>query len=360
MKVGIMTLFQNYNYGAALQAYALQRVIRDSGYDVETIQYTRTAVDTNKRDYVGELFRGCGRRIIRIFLPPKQEFFFSNHSLVRKHLFDEFIGSQMKVSKIQYTKQDIVESNLIYDTFECGSDNIWNKNLYDSSFMLDFVSDDKRKIAYAPGMSTDSLTLAQRKLFIEPISRIQYISCREKIGAIVLEKCMNVEVPVVCDPTLLISVEKWREIEREPYYDLPEKYIFTYICGRNQLTEKAVQDLQSKTGLPVIVIPDMSENYNFKCDKYDYLSDIGPAEFLYLVDHSTFVVTDSFHGTVFSCLFKKEFFSFDRFFGKYTVHLNQRIYNLLNVLNISSDRIIREENIKGTSKNSSNTWVFMI
>lgn len=324
MKVGIMTLFQNYNYGAALQAFALQRVIRDLGYDVETIQYTRTAVDTNKRDYISEFYHKCVRTIAGLLLPSKHVPLPSNQSGTRKRLFEQFINDNMKVSQKQYTKDTIAESCLIYDTFVCGSDNIWNKNLFDSSFMLDFVPDDKAKVAYAPGMSTDSLTPSQQKLFIDPISRINHISCREKIGASVIEKYLQVKVPVVCDPTLLICTDKWREVENKPNYELPERYIFAYVCGRNELTNRAIYNLHLKTGLPVIVIPDMAENYNLDSDEYMFLGDVGPAEFLYLVDHSNIVVTDSFHGTVFSCIFQKEFYSFDRFNGKYTVHLNQK------------------------------------
>ena len=94
-----MTLFQNYNYGATLQAYSLQRVIRELGYDVETIQYQRTAINTNTCNYFGKFFDKAVnfiRFLVRIVLSLSAAHIPINQSGIRKQLFDEFINSKMK------------------------------------------------------------------------------------------------------------------------------------------------------------------------------------------------------------------------------------------------------------------------
>lgn len=317
------------------------------GYCVETIQYTRTAINTNHISFIKQCLR-LPQRIIHRILSKEVEtndlIYKKNTSMVRKKLFEEFIEKNMKTSKQRYNKDNISTSNDEYDCFVCGSDNIWNKNLFDSAFMLDFALDSKMKIAYAPGMSTDRLTRHQRTLFLSPIKRLDFISCREKIGADLLSKYLRRSIPVVCDPTLLLTAEQWRSVEAKPHFELPQKYIFAYICSKNTHTQNIIYNIYKESKLPVVVIPDMGESYNLNQSEYIYLNDVGPAEFIYLIDHACLVVTDSFHGTVFSCIMNREFWSFNRFKSENTVQLNQRINNLLRILNISEKRILTEYN----------------
>ncbi|MBR5022768.1 MAG: polysaccharide pyruvyl transferase family protein [Oscillospiraceae bacterium] len=319
MKYGIITLFQNYNYGATLQSYALQRIVKEYGYDVETIQYERTAINTNKTGIFNKLtprkiFCFLAKKIKSTKIKKDNSIFIENDDSIRRYLFDSFIKENMLISKHAYTKSTIAESNRIYQGFICGSDNIWNKNLFDSSFMLDFADEKKRKIAYAPGMSTDHLSKKQQDLFLPPIRRLDYLSCREKIGASLLEKLIKKEVKVVLDPTLLLSKEQWSEISVSPDINLPPRYAFAYICDHNTLTDIKIKEISKRLNLPIVLVPNMGGEFKlFGAESVFKVNNVGPAEFIYLVKNSNLVLTDSFHGTVFACLFEKIFMLLEDF-----------------------------------------------
>ncbi len=343
MKFGIITLFQNYNYGATLQSYALQSTVKKTGVDVETIQYERKAINTNENSKANKSLLTKIKNFVKRILFRREKH--NKNSTVddsaRKKLFDNFIAENMKISDKQYTKETITEANNFYDAFICGSDNIWNKNLFDSSFMLDFANDDKRKIAYAPGMSTDFLTEYQKELFIPPIKRLDYISCRERIGSNLLEGILSKKVPVVLDPTLLLEKSEWSSISKAPIADLPSEYMFAYICDHNALTDEKINELCSKVNLPVVLVPNMSGKFMLygESEKIE-IGNVGPAEFIYLIENSKMVLTDSFHGTVFACIFEKEFYCYRRFKDQERIQLNYRIDNLLEILGISKKRIM--------------------
>ena len=180
--------------------------------------------------------------------------------------------------------------------------------------MLDFADEKKRKIAYAPGMSTDHLSKNQQDLFLPPIRRLDYLSCREKIGASLLEKLIKKEVKVVLDPTLLLSKEQWSEISVSPDINLPPRYAFAYICDHNTLTDIKIKEISKRLNLPIVLVPNMGGEFKlFGAESVFKVNNVGPAEFIYLVKNSNLVLTDSFHGTVFACLFEKIFMLLEDF-----------------------------------------------
>lgn len=348
--VGIMTLYFNYNYGALLQAYSLQKIINEMGYTAEDIRYYREIngestfqVSGNKKIYKCIFKRTIFKSIIRKIL--EKNFHIEDKISNRRNYFDDFIKDELKESKNLYDGHINLEScSEAYDIFICGSDNIWNKNLLDTAFMLDFVPDNKLKIAYSPGMSTNSLTPEQEEIIHFCVSRLHYVSCRETSGANLLSELTGQEVPVLLDPTLLKSDIQWCKLEKRPDLEkLPNNYIFCYFCGEEKIARDKANELKKLYKLPIITLPDITGHLEVR---YIHFGDIrlynaGPKEFLYLIHHATYVCTDSYHGTIFSIIYKKKFACFRRFADDKNRSLNYRIDNILDQLKINDQCIIK-------------------
>lgn len=342
-KIGIMTLFFNINYGATLQAYALQRVLNEHGWQCEDIKYYREIdnISIADRGIVSHAKKTLDR-IKNIDKQFKQLINIRKVIEVKRNLkqrnasFSTFINEYMEVSSKSYAgHKDIIKAGELYDIFICGSDNIWNKNLLDTAFFLDFVPDYKKKIAYAPGMSTDNISKAQENIIKPLIQRFDSLSVREKNGQKLISKISGREVSHVLDPTLLVSSEKWEELRCN--VTLPvEHYIFCFFVGTNTDARKCAEKLAKDKRLPIVTLPHMAGTYVKEDDGFGtiQLYDVGPDKFLWLIKNLDFVCTDSFHGTTFSILFKKEFICFRRFFDLNTISLNYRIDSLLELLNI--------------------------
>ena len=217
-KVGIITLYSNNNFGAALQAYALQYSLKKNGFDCEDINYRRDMPTASRNNYIINILH---RVRMLVFHPA-----FKYYRKEKKKIFDRFIKENISESHLVYDKRSIKDSVDKYRLFICGSDNIWNKNLLDTSFLLDFVPDSVGKIAYAPGMSTTSLTKEQAEIMIPLINRLDFLSCREKIGCELL-KTYNISEPFhAMDPTLLLSSDIWEQMIKQTKVNISGDYIF--------------------------------------------------------------------------------------------------------------------------------------
>ena len=352
-KVGIMTLFMNHNYGAVLQAYALQETVKEFGYEVEDIRYHR---ESNLNKYKRSMKALTMLKKILNFKELKKYIDYKYRSFKTKKLqidyyvgqrygyFDLFLKKYISQSSKEYRKEDIFTSVDQYDIFICGSDNIWNKKMIDTAFMLDFVPDDKLKIAYAPGMSFNSMNEDEYNQMIPSIDRIHYLSCRERIGATMLKEVLNKEVFVALDPTLLREKKQWEKIENKPKleFDFDADYIFCYILGSDKVKRNIIRQYAKEKNLVIITLPFLSGSY--EPNDHDFgdfqLYNVGPCEFLYLIHHAKYVFTDSFHGTIFSLVYERKFISFYRFSHLSTSFLDNRLDNLYDNFNLPSERKI--------------------
>lgn len=344
-KVGIITLFFNINYGATLQAYALQQVVRGLGYDCEDLWYYReidgkSTMSVQKESNLTNRIKSVIKSVYR-FKYYHELKNIKEGVISRKEKFNDFIFREMHTSQSRYDgHKNIKESLKKYDIFLCGSDNIWNTNLLDTAFMLDFVPDDYPKIAYAPGMSNLNVEEKIKEKIAPIIQRINSISVREKSGVELVGELIGKEVFHALDPTLLRNRQEWEDVQKK--IDIPfDEYIFCYFFGENKLPRDFALRLSEEKGLPIITLPYMGGNF-FKED-YKFgdlqLYNVGPEEFLFLINNAKYICTDSYHGTIFSIIFNKDFFCFRRFFDEKTKALNKRIDSLLDMLKIK-DRIV--------------------
>lgn len=296
MKIGICTLyFENSNYGANLQAYALCHICETLGYDAEQICYYDS--------YRIKKFISLSYRAIL-----GKKYYKSNDFYVRKMAIKKFRDS-IPHSKIYY-KTTLKKANTKYDAFIVGSDQVWNPSWILPAYTLEFAKQDKLKISYAASMGREKLDDSQQEIFKDILSRMTSISVREKSGVEILEKLTDKRIEWVLDPTLLLSEDEWNQVASDRIVN--EDYVFCYYLGENENYRRIAKEYANRHGYKIITLPYLSYQYRKADEGFgDYkLYDVSPSDFISLVKFSRFVFTDSFHASVFSHLYKKEFVVF--------------------------------------------------
>lgn len=318
-RIGILTqYYKSSNYGGNLQAYALCKALNALGYTAEQIKYDHYAT-TN-----GQQVRPSGSRLKKL-LNPKLVWQYALYST--RHMFRRLVlGKSLDqrntaVSKFNqgeiphgdcaYTPQSIRECTE-YDAYIVGSDQVWNPDWYQMAYFLDFVPQRKKKFSYAASIGKKELTPEQREVFREKLADFAAVSVREQDAVELLENLSPVPVVQTLDPTLLLTREQWDEVCSERL--IPGKYIFTYFLGADENQRKVAAAFAGKKKLPIVTLPFLEGSFR-KCDVFfgdKKLYDISPADFISLIKHAEYVLTDSFHACVFSSIYQKEFFAFHR------------------------------------------------
>lgn len=292
--VGIITFINTVNFGASLQAYALQETVRSFGLNAEVIQYTNKSIEAKEKN--------TGKKS----LYPKNIM----RSLVmgrglknKAKAFENFEKDFMIPGKL-LTDQTADEVNTYYDKFITGSDQVWNKQIThgDWHYYLDFVKETSKIMSYAPSFGNSEFPMECYQQAGELLSRFHALSVREQSGAELIHKLCSRHAQVVLDPTLLMDKAKWeKKIIFKPDF---EHYILVYFPHDKKLVFNFVEKLKKKTGLPVIYL---SISPRIQPGTHT-IYDSSPDEFLGWVQHADFVVTGSFHGTAFSLNLEKQFY----------------------------------------------------
>ena len=220
--------------------------------------------------------------------------------------------------------------------FIVGSDQVWNYKFglgREKEFLL--FADYNKTISYAPSFGINKVEYGYKDKITKELNNIKYISVRESEGAEMIKKLINRDAEVVLDPTLLLDIDEWNKIKRKPKVFNHKKYILTYFLG-NQKDEirNEIKNMATKNNLEIMNLND-SKNQEFSL--------YGIEEFLYLFANSELVLTDSFHACIFSIIFNKSFFVFDRE-GKN--NRSSRINTLLEMLKLQNRKVISLNNIE--------------
>jgi len=325
-KIGIVSCYRNINFGSALQACALQMAIRKLGYDCEHIRFS----GRNRKQKIFALIKNpfLGfRKFIRFFknkLSPTTE--------LRRNSFSRFLDENIQESEVVYTADNLRRTEKIYDAVVCGSDQIWAPNQFNEWYYINFIPNKCKKIAYAPSIGLPVIPDDLKDKVSSLIKDIGYLSIREKEGSQIVHELTGIDVPVVLDPTLLISKDEWLgKVQKSTAPDEP--YILCLFLGENPQHQKSVEAYKQATGHKLVVLPFA------KCD-YTWgdvvMSNAGPLEFIDLVKNASIVFTDSFHGAAFSMNLNKPFYVFMRFAEDHPICQNSRIRNLLNIFGLHS------------------------
>lgn len=341
MKSVALISVHNPNYGSMLQTYALHTYLKDNGYDNEIILYTK------KNDW---------RQFVRIFnfplLKMKMDVLIRDfrcrlfHKEIyrllqqRMKMFEEFKQRHFVFSRNYIGWQDLLAVNNDYNTFIIGSDQVWNPiNTGTGFFNLLFTDDEKYRISYASSFGVSEIPSFQQNVTKKYLSRIQCLSTREMQGQRIIEELTGRKAKLVCDPTLLIDKEYWIQLKGEKRF-IEEPYVFCYFLGNNPPHRNWANQFKQKTGLKLVALQHLDEFVKSDLNFADIKPfNVGPAEFVNLIANAEYVLTDSFHGSIFSMLFQKVFFTFSRFESSTTKSTNSRIDSLLSIAGIPERHI---------------------
>ena len=358
MKTATVTWITYNNYGTELQAFALQHYIEELGveniilsdsniveelYNKMALSYSNSDTDiqnvnniTSYNSKESVIFRGINyahkvKKSIKKRRKKKlamQEKFFQHDT---DKLFEEFKRNKLK---IQYNiqKNHLESLNNSFDAFICGSDQIWSllKQNFDPYFFLNFVK--KKKIAYAASVGANTID----ETFINTLEKLlgdfNYLSVREKETSLQLTEMLSRRVNWVVDPTLLYDKAFWVEQIKEIKLKNKKEYLVCYFLENKDWYFEYALDLAEYMNLKLIIIPSRKE-YLHK--KFVYNRPVGPLEFVKFIEQASFVLTDSYHGALFSINFNKQFVYLKRFSDSDYNCQNVRIYSILNYLKLS-------------------------
>ena len=312
-RIGILThYYGSVNYGGCLQAYALTRVLNEMGYTAEQISYRKREV---AQRYSPKAF--VKKTVERILLLGAFK--------SRRRAFASFRDA-IPHSESVYDEETVGEAADLYDAFITGSDQVWNFKWYDPAFFLDFVSGDKIKLSYAASLGSPTLSDMERKKMRESLRDFTAISVREREAISLLSDVTDRAVEWTLDPTLLLSRDKWDEVASER--KVKGRYLFCYFLGRDKRIRTLATEYARRKGLKVVTLPHFPQSF-VKNDLFFgdvRLYGVTPNDFISLVKNAECVFTDSFHAAVFSNLYEKEFFVFDR---HHASEMSGRILTLL-------------------------------
>lgn len=340
-KIGLVTCYID-NYGACLQAYALQNVILDLGYDCNIIKYSyvKNISKSKSLKYATVNFIKDPFKYIKNIQKIKKKY--ENYSL-RSGRFMQFKDKYLKFDPIHYfSPQDLIDNPPDYDSFVCGSDQIWNPTIHNNennlAYFLDFVPENKKRIAYAPSIGVDVIPEQCKEDMARLLNKMDYISVREIAGAKIVKNLIDKEPRVVLDPTLLYDGEKWSKIAKD--INIGKPYILCYLFGEQDYIGEFIEHLRKITGYDVVVLP-----FTDREAQSDYIKiyDAGPSEFLGLIKNAAIICTDSFHATAFAINFNKSFYSLLRHTQNDTSSMNSRIFSILELLELQSRMITPED-----------------
>lgn len=333
-KVGVLTINDYTNYGNRLQNYALQKTIKSFGFEVKTI--------VNKTDYIKDENDKFINRIKRIIkMKPKTIWkrfkskinYLSKIKQIKKakqiktNNFKEFTRNYIKETDYSISKKDLIKDiDSKFDFFVTGSDQVWNPTFKHNSYIdfLTFTSKEKR-IAFAPSFGISEIPQEFVDDFSKWINGFSNLSVREDAGAKIIKNLTGKDAEVIVDPTMLLSKDEWMDIAKEIPKKPKEKYLLTYILGElSKEKREKIKSIAQNENLKIIDLTNVEHH-----DVYTS----GPSEFLDLISSANIFLTDSFHGTVFSIIFKTPFVIFKR--NGESLDMTSRIDTILNKFNLN-------------------------
>lgn len=327
--VAIITYQRAINYGAILQAYALQKIIKEFGNNCEIIDYRNEKLENkHKKKKISECKNIKG--LIKYFLLYK--------NTNKKHdKFREFSDKYLNLSNPMYSRTDLIKNESKYDFFITGSDQVWNYKIndMDTTYFLDFVKNKSKKKSYAASFGLSEIPLEYKQTYKDLLSDFDSILIREKQGAKLIEELASKESTVVLDPTMLLSKKEWLTLSNK-VQTLNDKYILVYAFGGSRNIKDLALNISYKTGYKIFWI---SNTYKYN-SKIKFIKSAGPEEFLSLFNNAEYIITNSFHGTAFSINFNKQFFTelLDQATG-----VNSRLEDILELFNLDKRRILSSE-----------------
>ena len=331
-KVQVITRHTPINYGSLLQSIATQKIFEACDCQCQIIDYFRTdeeydkierTILKNKKSWNSNLFKRAVYLALRV--------------PASVHAGNKFRAMQKKYLNLteRYSSNEELKNNIKEaDYYVTGSDQVWGKiacGEYDTSYFLDFVKDDNKKIAFASSMGHATKTPEEEQLFVDSVRKYKHVAVRED-SVVEYFKNIGIDAEQVLDPTLMVDADEWRKFEgKRPR----GKYILIYQIHNDKKLGKYAKEYAKKKGLPLIRV---SQNFHqiIREGQFKYVPDV--SDFLSLIDNADTLITDSFHGTAFAINLNTNFVEILP--NTNTGSRNQSILRLLGL----SNRIVNDMN----------------
>jgi len=334
MKIGILTLPLTNNYGGHLQAWALQTVLKREGHDAILLDIRRSDEKTYNLMMPAKLFLA---NFIK-FLPNKKDYHYFDYRKYQDLHFQNFRDQNLIKTKRIYGRNQlkIVFNRENFDSIIVGSDQVWRKwNIIPLDlYFLSWLSPDIKRIGYAISYGKDKweLTENETKRYSDLAKRFSGLSMREMDGIIMTKEYLGLETELVLDPTMLLDTSDYKCLYPNDYTS--KKGIFYYILDSTDKKKNIISFCSEIMDQPVFEVMPKVRWFDTmkKFPKKDYIyPSIG--EWLSAFQFSNFVITDSFHGTVFSIIFNKPFIVIgNEYRGLSRIHSLLKLFNLENRL----------------------------
>lgn len=340
MRIGIISEYNSdyVNYGNSLQAFSLNYVINTRYGEAEAIslELSAEACEWTRTSVIGALVT----KVKKLFGKQTAVDCTPSAKIANRHKVFKVFRDSIKTAAPIMTHSDL--ESLHFDTFIVGSDVVWAQvpNYISRSKFLDFsLPNAFEKVSYAASFGTDYIPESNLKDVTKYLLDFDYISVREQSSVSFLKSVGIPNAVHVLDPTLLLDKQDWELLEARPQ-KLPEEYllkgyVFAYLLESSNKVKEELHSWCKQQGLMLAMVPEANGKQNdadyINCDLA--LDDIDPFEWVYLINHASFVFTDSFHGIALSCDLETNFFVVNR------KHLNNRIEDFLGLTNQSNKKM---------------------
>lgn len=312
MNICTITCHRVYNYGASLQAFALQYYLEKLGHNVKIINFLPSfyfkydIFDIPKQSTFYKIVQFIP--VLKYILGP-----ITNRAMVRsyarKKAFDSFENKHLKLTeKTYHTSDELKNDPPNADAYICGSDQIWSPYFMNGSepaFYLDFGSSLKKRISYAASFGASILPEERKEFVKHKVSHIDCVSVREESGKDILRD-LGVYAIRVLDPVFLLSKEEWMKLSSTCKRTNFQDYILLYDFIGDAEIGNFAKRMSKNTELPIVAINDLERN------RYAHVNidNAGPFDFVKMIADASIVISNSFHATSFAIIMEKDFYSF--------------------------------------------------
>ncbi len=342
--IGVCIKYFHENYGGMLQAYATVSMLEKRGIEYELIRYEKKRTVISVVKALPRLFNG-------VLLNDKYEAFlkrkgikqhseFARNNAIRIKAFHKFRDEHFtKLSPIFKGYDELCKGVRKYSAVITGSDQLWSPaGLPTNFYNLQFVHQEIRKISYASSFGVKEIPWYQKRRTAAFLNRIEYISMRENRGSEIVKELTGRSVPTILDPVFMFDMKEWEKlipVKRE----INDVYIFAYFLGKTVEHRIATQKAAEKLKCKIVVLRHLDQ-YVTEDEQFGDIAlyDVGPDRFLNLLRQASYICTDSFHGSCFSILNKKQFVIFNRYEERKKHSKNSRIDTLCKNLNLEDRR----------------------
>lgn len=332
MKIAILTRTSATNFGTVLQAYALQRYVREQGFYVKTVDDVLPRRVYNKTVKHKWSIKGYLANIVDRW---------KSRNLYKRAIKLDKVSRKFKKKYISYFyPKSLKDINEEFDMVIAGSDQIWaysaEPKLF-SYFLLESIKPDKKKVSYAVSMGESEYPIQYKDKVINLLEQFDYLSVREKGSQEIIAKYTNKSIDIVCDPVLLMDNTDWKQLAGKR--KIKKKYIFCYFLGNQDWYWEKLEEYSRKNDSEIYVYQKEETEHS-----YHSIHICSPNDFLNYIEFAEFVFTDSFHGLCFSLLFKKQFYVLQRFLNDGNNIQNNRLVNLLGLIELK-DKFLSQESL---------------